>query len=83
VNDQEKVHHAVVRRLDSADWTLNAAELKGSHHRVYYFGNHFDEGPEKSACGKSVWAQLYLYGLCIWQSGDAPQNNLILGIPKT
>src|ERR1700674_519842 len=41
VNDQEKVHHADVRRLDSADLTLNAAELKGSHHRVYYFGNHF------------------------------------------
>ena len=23
--------------------TLNAAELKGSHHRVYYFGNHFEK----------------------------------------
>jgi hypothetical protein len=22
--------------------TLNSAELKGAHHRVYYFGNHFD-----------------------------------------
>jgi L-ascorbate metabolism protein UlaG (beta-lactamase superfamily) len=43
VNDQEKVHHADVRRLDSADLTLNAAELKGAHHRVYYFGNHFVE----------------------------------------
>ena len=43
VNDQEKVHHADVRRLDSADLTLNAAELKGSHHRVYYFGNHFEK----------------------------------------
>ena len=43
VNDQEKVHHADVRRLDNADLTLNAAELKGSHHRVYYFGNHFEE----------------------------------------
>jgi L-ascorbate metabolism protein UlaG (beta-lactamase superfamily) len=41
VNDQEKVRHTDVRRLDSADLTLNAAELKGSHHRVYYFGNHF------------------------------------------
>jgi len=41
VNDQEKVRHADVRRLDTADLTLNAAELKGSHHRVYYFGNHF------------------------------------------
>jgi L-ascorbate metabolism protein UlaG (beta-lactamase superfamily) len=42
VNDQEKVHHADVRRLDRADLTLNAAGLKGSHHRVYYFGNHFE-----------------------------------------
>jgi hypothetical protein len=23
--------------------TLNAAALKGAHHRVYYFGNHFEE----------------------------------------
>jgi L-ascorbate metabolism protein UlaG (beta-lactamase superfamily) len=43
VNDQEKVHHAKVRRLDRADLTLNAAELKGAHHRVYYFGSHFEE----------------------------------------
>jgi hypothetical protein len=43
VNDQEKVHHADVRRLDRADLTLNAAKLKGSHHRVYYFGNHFEK----------------------------------------
>jgi L-ascorbate metabolism protein UlaG (beta-lactamase superfamily) len=43
VNDQQKVHHADVRRLDSAGMTLNAAELKGSHHRVYYFGNHFEK----------------------------------------
>ena len=43
VNDQEKIHHADVRRLDRADLTLNAAELKGSHHRVYYFGNHFEK----------------------------------------
>jgi L-ascorbate metabolism protein UlaG (beta-lactamase superfamily) len=43
VNYQEKVHHVDVRRLDSADLTLNAAELKGAHHRVYYFGNHFEE----------------------------------------
>ena len=43
VNDQEKVHHADVRRLDRADLTLNTAELKGSHHRVYYFGNHFEK----------------------------------------
>jgi L-ascorbate metabolism protein UlaG (beta-lactamase superfamily) len=43
VNDQENVHHADVRRLDRADLTLNAAELKGSHQRVYYFGNHFEK----------------------------------------
>jgi L-ascorbate metabolism protein UlaG (beta-lactamase superfamily) len=43
VNYQEKVHHAEVRRLDRADLTLNAAELKGAHHRVYYFGNHFED----------------------------------------
>jgi L-ascorbate metabolism protein UlaG (beta-lactamase superfamily) len=43
VNDQEKVHHADVRRLDRADLTLNAAELKGSHHRVHYFGNYFEK----------------------------------------
>jgi L-ascorbate metabolism protein UlaG (beta-lactamase superfamily) len=43
VNDQEKVHHADVRRLDRADLTLNAADLKESHHRVYYFGNHFEK----------------------------------------
>jgi L-ascorbate metabolism protein UlaG (beta-lactamase superfamily) len=43
VRDQEKVHHADVRRLDSANLTLNAAELRGSHHRVYYFGNHFEK----------------------------------------
>ncbi len=43
VNYQEKVHHAEVRRLDRADLTLNAAELKGAHHRVYYFGNHVED----------------------------------------
>src|ERR1700724_1423796 len=43
VNDQEKVHPADVRRRDRALLMLNAAELKGSHHRVYYFGNHFEE----------------------------------------
>lgn len=41
VNDQQKVH-ADVRRLDRSDLTLNAAELQGSHHRVYYFGDHFE-----------------------------------------
>jgi hypothetical protein len=40
VNDQEKVRHADVHRLDSAGMTLNAAELKGAHRRVYYFRDH-------------------------------------------
>ena len=43
VNEQEKVHHADVRRLDGADLTLNSPELKGSHHRIYYFGSHFEK----------------------------------------
>jgi L-ascorbate metabolism protein UlaG (beta-lactamase superfamily) len=43
VNDQEKVHHVYVRRLDSADLTLNTASLKGPHPKVYYFGNHFEK----------------------------------------
>jgi L-ascorbate metabolism protein UlaG (beta-lactamase superfamily) len=43
VNDQEKTHHAEVRRLNRAELTLTPAELKGSHHRIYYFGNHFDK----------------------------------------
>jgi L-ascorbate metabolism protein UlaG (beta-lactamase superfamily) len=43
VNAREKGHHVDVRRLNSADLTLNAAAMKGSHDRVYYFGNHFEE----------------------------------------
>ena len=43
VNEQEKTPDADVHRLDSAELTLNAAELKGSHHRIYYFGNHFEK----------------------------------------
>jgi L-ascorbate metabolism protein UlaG (beta-lactamase superfamily) len=43
VNEREKSPDADVRRLDSAELTLNAAELKGSLHRVYYFGNHFEK----------------------------------------
>jgi L-ascorbate metabolism protein UlaG (beta-lactamase superfamily) len=43
VNDEEKVRHADVRRLDHAELTLNAAELKGAHRRIYYFGNHIEE----------------------------------------
>jgi len=42
VNDQEKIHHTDVRRLDRAYLTLNVRELKGVHHRIYYFGNHFE-----------------------------------------
>jgi len=41
VGTQEKAHHADVRRIDGADLTLNAAELKGSRHRIYYFDDHF------------------------------------------
>jgi len=43
VNDQGKIPHAEVRRLDSAVLTLNVAELKRSRHRVYYFGNHYQK----------------------------------------
>lgn len=42
VNDQGKAYHADVRRLDRAVLTLDADELKGAHHRIYYFGNHFE-----------------------------------------
>jgi L-ascorbate metabolism protein UlaG (beta-lactamase superfamily) len=43
VNDQAKVHHVDVRRLDSAHLTLNSAELKTAHHRIYYFDDHFEK----------------------------------------
>jgi len=43
VNEQEKTYHADVRRLSRAELTLTPAELKGSHHRIYYFGGHFDK----------------------------------------
>ena len=43
VDEQEKIHHADVRHLGRAGLTLNPVELKGCHHRVYYFGNHFDK----------------------------------------
>jgi L-ascorbate metabolism protein UlaG (beta-lactamase superfamily) len=43
LKERGKVPDADVRRLDSAELTLNAAELKGSHHRIYYFGNHFEK----------------------------------------
>ena len=42
VSDQEK-HHADVHRLGHAELTLNPAELKGCHHRIYYFGNRFEK----------------------------------------
>ena len=40
VSDQEKNRHADVRRLDGAELTLNAAALKDSHRRIYFFGDH-------------------------------------------
>jgi len=43
VTEQEKIPHADVRRLDRADLTLNPADLKGCHHRIYYFGSHFEK----------------------------------------
>jgi L-ascorbate metabolism protein UlaG (beta-lactamase superfamily) len=32
-----------VRRLETAEFTFNIDELKGAHHRIYYFGAHFDK----------------------------------------
>ena len=43
VNDEEKVRHADVRHLNSAELELDVANLKGAHHRVYYFGNNFEK----------------------------------------
>jgi L-ascorbate metabolism protein UlaG (beta-lactamase superfamily) len=43
VNDQERSHHADVHRLNRPDLTLSPAELKGSDHRIYYFGSHFEK----------------------------------------
>ena len=43
VNDQEKIHHGDVRRLGGGDLTLNPGELKGCHHRIYYFGKHIEK----------------------------------------
>lgn len=42
IHDWQKVHHAEVRRLDTAELTLNTAVLRGPHPRVHYFGNHFE-----------------------------------------
>jgi L-ascorbate metabolism protein UlaG (beta-lactamase superfamily) len=43
VHEREKLPNPDVRRLDSVELTLNAVELKGAHHRVYYFANHFEK----------------------------------------
>jgi L-ascorbate metabolism protein UlaG (beta-lactamase superfamily) len=43
VHEQERLHPADVRRLDRAELTLRAAGLKGVHHRVYYFGDHYQK----------------------------------------
>ena len=43
VHDQEKIHPRDVRRLDRAAWKFSRASLEGAHHRVYYFGNHFEK----------------------------------------
>jgi L-ascorbate metabolism protein UlaG (beta-lactamase superfamily) len=42
IHDQEKVHGADVRRLDSAELKLSPVGLNDAHHRIYYFGNHFE-----------------------------------------
>ena len=41
LKQQQTVDHADVRRLDSAELTLNPAELQRTRYRVDYFGNHF------------------------------------------
>lgn len=43
VKEQEKVAAPDVHRLGSAEFTLKAADLKGAHHRVYYFGDHIEK----------------------------------------
>jgi L-ascorbate metabolism protein UlaG (beta-lactamase superfamily) len=43
VNDHEKTHHADVRRLNRPDLAFSPAELKGSHRRICYFGNHCEK----------------------------------------
>ena len=43
VNERAKATDGDVRLLDSAELMLNAAELKGAHHRVYYFGNQVEK----------------------------------------
>jgi len=53
VSDQEKVHPADVRRLDSAELTLNTAALKGTHPRIYYCAT-------KDPCVSWGWSMLAL-----------------------
>lgn len=43
IHEQEKAHPANVRRLDGAELKLSTSMLKGGHHRIYYFGNHFEK----------------------------------------
>lgn len=43
VKDWEKLHPADVRRLDTAELTLNPAALQGTHPKVFYFGNNFEK----------------------------------------
>jgi len=43
VNEQERLNHGNVDRLDGAELTLNPGKLKRSHHRVYYFADHFEK----------------------------------------
>ena len=43
VNDEQKTQHADVRRLNRPDLMLSPSKLSGSHHRIYYFGNHFQK----------------------------------------
>jgi L-ascorbate metabolism protein UlaG (beta-lactamase superfamily) len=42
VSVQEKIH-GDVRRLHGAELKLTADELKGAHHRIYYFDDHFEK----------------------------------------
>jgi len=43
VHEQEKGQPADVRRLNNAKLELSTSQLKAAHHRVYYFGNHFEK----------------------------------------
>jgi hypothetical protein len=43
VREQQKNHPGNVYQLDRAELTLNAIQLTGASHRVYYFGNNFEK----------------------------------------